>query len=250
MRFDYLQFRKIKKITRSYDQGITLLIAIIVLSAISLISFSLGSLVLRELRLSRQLALSEPAYSSAEAGAEITLFYRIRGLSQNEQICPFTDFGELPSGATYNVCNDLYDDPLYFNTFTDEVKAILLYDPFDETNSAAGYNSISVTATSGTTVNFSVSAYDINAPDDPPAIDGVLVAVDGTTRVLGGLDPGKSYAIFLDPDPLETGGPKTVNGSVTGSPGGGITGIPSESPTIQSTGISDNLRRKIEVILR
>ncbi|OGE80369.1 MAG: hypothetical protein A2826_02845 [Candidatus Doudnabacteria bacterium RIFCSPHIGHO2_01_FULL_43_23] len=242
---------KIDDISLGSQEGITLISSILVLASVTVVSFSIGALTLRELRASRQLSLSEPAINSAEAAAETALFFRLREINQLASTCPTLISGSLSTGSNYEFCSNLYDDPYYFNTASDNVRVVLLYNPADNTNPAAGYTSITITATSGTAVNFDVDAYDINAPGDLPK--HTVVTVDGTAPlspvVLGGLDSNKSYAVFLDPG----GSSLTANGTVNGTTGS-ITGIPSESPSIEATGIVDtglvqDLRRKLEIFL-
>lgn len=219
------------------------MMSIMILATTSLLSFSIGTLVLRELKSSRQFSQSEPAYGSAEAGAETGLFFHIRKLDEYNEICPSTDSGTLSSGSGFEICSNLYDDPFYFNTTTDNVKAILLFNPLDQSDPAAGYSQISITATSGTAVVLTASAYNLDDPEEEAIT--VSVGVGGGPSTLSGLDPNKSYAVFLDPGGISL----SANGSVTGITGGGATGIPSETPTLESTGNKNNLLRKLRVKL-
>lgn len=231
------------------DRGITLLTALMILSLTTAVSFALSALTLREIQSSRQLANSEPAIVSAEAGAETAMFFRIRKLPTYTNPCPSLNSQTLPSGGTgFGFCNEFYDNPYIFGTSSGQNEVVLLYDPTNETNQAAGYSAISVTATS--TTNFvnqmQLRAYDVNQTSSEtcgtnPSCS--TISAPGTGSI--NLDPGKSYAIFLVP--VTSGG---VSGFATGRDSvGNVIGIPSKSPRISSTGYKSTILRKLEVIL-
>ena len=231
------------------DRGITLIIALMILSLTTAVSFAMAALTLREIQSSRQLANSEPAIVSAEAGAETAMFFRIRKLPTYTNACPALSSQTFPSGSTsFGFCNDYYDNPYIFGTSSSQNEVVLLYDPVNGTNQAAGYTSISVTATS--TTNFvnqmQLKAYDVNESSVPSCGTNPVCStfsVPGTGSI--SLDPAKSYAIFLVP--VTSGG---VSGFITGrDAGGNIIGLPSKSPRISSTGYKSTILRKLEVIL-
>lgn len=232
------------------DPGITLISAIFILSLTTVISFAMSALALREIRSSRQLAYSEPAIISAEAGAETAMFFRIRKLPTYSIACPASSSQTLPLGTTsYGFCNDYYDNPYIFGTSSTQNEVVLFYDPINAANQAAGYSSLSVTATS--TTNFvnqmQLKAYDVNLAGS--ATCGVnptctTFAVPGTGTIA--LNPSKTYAVFLAP--ITAGG---VSGYLTGTDSSGnVIGVPSKSPSILSTGYKSTVLRKLEVILR
>lgn len=236
------------KTTRNsrWQFGVTLILAVVILASVSVISFSLGGLVLREISSSRQLAQSEPVIISAEAGGESALFFRIRKLSAYSQICPAASQQTLSSGAQFAVCSDLYDNPYIFATSFDKVEVVVLDKPEDPGNPAADYGSVTITATSGTAVLLKAEAFDLNSPSAPPLTATIGVPGSGTLS----LDPAKSYALFLYPcgsPPCSSG---NVSGSITGTASDGSPkGIPSKSPTIESTGSRGELIRKLEIFL-
>lgn len=232
------------------DPGITLITSLMILSLTTAVSFTLSALTLRELRASRQLAYSEPAIVSAEAGAETAMFFRIRKLPTYTNACPALSSQNLPSGATsFGFCNDYYDNPYIFGTSFSQNEVVLLFDPVDSTNQAAGYASITVTATSSTNfVNqMQIRAYDVNQSGaescgSNPVCTTFSVPGNGTVN----LDSAKSYAVFLAP--VTSGG---VSGFITGrDSGGSVIGVPSKSPVIESTGYKSTVLRKLEVILK
>ena len=258
---------KLKTLNFRSQEGITLLTSILVLASVTVVSFSIGALTLRELRASRQLSLSEPAINSAESGGETALFFRLRGINQLATTCPALSTGTLPSGADYEFCSNLYDDPFDFETSFSDTDVVLLYNPADSTDPAAGYSSVVIDAISGSgTLQMRAYAYDLEDPNSCPANSGIIIVPgNGSIPVL---DPGKSYAVFLFPCGSPGGIPEscggsggtpsclsgTVTGTIDGTTSGGIDGIPSESPTIETTGVVDtglaeDLRRKIQIFL-
>ncbi len=224
------------------QRGITLLMSVFVLAAVSAISFSVAALVLREIRSSRILSQSEPSLIAAEGGAETALFFRIRGLNSYTNQCPSGHTGSL-GGAGFTVCNDYYDTPYFFSTSSTTNEVLLLNDPANPANSAAGYSSLSITATSGSASVLQIRAYDLNS-NNPVAIQTSLIVPGNVT--LSGLNPNASYAVFLVPQSGSNPNP-IANGSAIGN--GGSKGIPSKNPSIISTGTRNTLIRRLEVQL-
>lgn len=237
--------------------GITMLLAIFVLAASSIISFSLGTLVIREIMASRQQSKSESVISSAEGGAETALFFQQRGLTTtgNVSVCPNTLHQDMPafSGTiSYDVCSNLYDNPYIFTSSFDNVDVVLLNNPLDPANLAAsaGYENLHFSITSGDALGVQADVFDLNDPAfDPSApFRSVSGSVPGSFSITG-LDPNKSYVIFVYPclgtPPSCTFG--SVNGYVTAN--GGSKGIPTKNPSVDSTGKSESLIRKLRIML-
>jgi len=243
------------------QSGITLILAVLILAAVSALSFSLGALAIREIKSSRQLLHSEPALTAAEAGGETALFFRTRGLDQYKEVCPTTTSGNLSSGsASFEVCSDLYDDPFNFSTAYNDIDVVILDNPLDTSDPRAGYSSVTISPTAGTATVIRAFAYDLANPSVCP-VDSFPISVPGT-GTLSGLDPNKSYAVFIYPcgdTACEAGKPKipscasgTASGTMTGVANIGadsFNGIPSESPKINSTGRKNNLLRRLELLL-
>jgi hypothetical protein len=240
----------LKKLVGGANRGITLITAVMVLALVTAVSFSISALALREIQLSRQLANSEPAIISAEAGAETAMFFRIRKLPTYTTACPNVNTQTLSSGTTFfSFCSDYYDNPYIFHTFTTNNEVILLFDPINNTNQAAGYSALDITATStvGGVNLMQVKAYDINQPSGQNCGTNPVCStfsVPGTGSI--NLNPNKSYAVFLVP---VTSG--EVGGYLTGrDAGNNIIGVPSKSPRLSSTGYKSSVLRKLEVILK
>jgi len=252
---------------KNKDQaGITLLISIMILSSVAIISFSLGSLAIREIRASRIASQSEPAIVAAEAGGEKLLFFRMRGLTDFAALCPSLNSDSYPAGSSYEACNDLYDDPYYFQSYDDNVSVVLLNNPIDPNSSIAGYSNITINATtSDNTILMRAYAFNLDNLNECPRDSGIFSSNPGTGNFSSQpLDPNKRYAVFLYPcanpgeppqcNPAVTTlpactGNEVVRGSITGSTSLGATGIPSENPKIQSSGAKSSLIRKLEVLI-
>jgi len=231
--------------------GIALVTAVMVLASVSAISFAVSIFSLRELRASRQQAYSEPAIVSAEAGAETTLFFRMRKLASFNTNCPDSSSALLPSGQSgFSSCNQFYDDPYIFGTHHDSNEMVILNDPSNPSSMSAGYQRMMVTATSSVnSINLMrLDIYDMDDPASGPLFPQPTVTVGGAT-VNVNLNPAKSYAVILVP--LPTGVPGSVSGYIRGMNASGLVmGIPSKSPTISSTGSRQGLLRKLEVLLK
>lgn len=98
------------KITRQQDSsssqsGVTLLLSILVLSAIVAISFSFASIILTEIRSSGDVARTEPAYYAVEGVVEQTIFKIKRSIPPNSSDPSNTynfDFGSCNSDSPVN----------------------------------------------------------------------------------------------------------------------------------------------------
>lgn len=238
--------------------GVTLILALFVLTAVTAVSFSLGSLVIREIRSSRYLAQSEPTILTAEAGAETALFFRLRKIAQYNEECDSLPRSELLSatGSRFDICSNFYDKPYNFVTTETAQEVVLLVDPADEASPASGYTSIDIAVDSEgdgvTATKVEVWVFDISDPPPPDPVTAVLDVFPGTSITIDssyGLDPSKSYAIFLYP-----GSQATPTGEATGTicdttPCDPATsrGIPSKNPKTFSTGTKGNLIRKLQV---
>ncbi|OGE88582.1 MAG: hypothetical protein A2722_03120 [Candidatus Doudnabacteria bacterium RIFCSPHIGHO2_01_FULL_50_11] len=236
------------------QSGVTLLMSIMILAAVAAISFSLGALVIREVKSSRYLSQSEPAVSSAETGAEAALFFRIRQLNSYNAGCPTTNQGSLPGGSSYAVCSNFYDNPYIFATSSTTYDVLILDDPANPASTAGGYSSLFLIATSGSASTVRADAYDMDS-SNPTAITTILNVPGSAT--LSGLDPAKRYVVFLVPTPPSLGFPNPTaggcavgNGSISNCSQAGSKGIPSHFPKISSSGSEASLIRRLEVQLR
>src|SRR3989344_4131661 len=103
------QFTILKK-SRS-QEGVTLIMALVMLAVTTFISFSLSVVVVREIKGARLILQTEPAISGANAGGE-------GGLYQYTRQTGFTTLsGSLPqSGVDYEIKTELFDDPYLVNS--------------------------------------------------------------------------------------------------------------------------------------
>ncbi len=77
--------KKIKKIIRKDDQrGITLVIAITVMTLLLSISFSISNIVLRQIRITNINNASKPAFFVADSAAECVMYYDTKAELGNE----------------------------------------------------------------------------------------------------------------------------------------------------------------------
>ncbi|MEK9181019.1 MAG: hypothetical protein AAB871_02190 [Patescibacteria group bacterium] len=223
-----------------FNEGISLVLAIFILAATSMISFSFSALVIREIRTSREQVRSEAVIATAEGGAETALYFQQRGLTSggNVVICPATIHQNSPSfpmgQASYDYCSNLYDNPYVFVSSFDNTDVMLLNDPLNPEDPAAeaGYTDIDVTITSagGGAIGARVDVFDLSNPNsDPENPDFTTSGLAPGGLIINGLDPDRSYAAFIYPCTNPAGNPLACSfGSVSGFAEaiGGALGIP------------------------
>ena len=219
-----------------YQDGVTLLIAIILLSSVLFISFSLSSVVLREIGATRQVLQTEPAISGSDAGSEVGLYAVLRqtGLFQKEETLPH-------SRVAFDFQTDQFDSPYEFSIPAGSILEVRLYEPEDPANAALDYGTLSITGLSGT-ADITVYSYG----DIFNALACSSSAGSGTPFSCSLSSADDRYLVVVDPSndlaPL-TGFMDTSNA------GGLAKGVPSISPTIVVTGTLNDVQRKIEVNL-
>ena len=96
---------------------ISILLATLILSIISIIAFGISALMLQQIRMSKQMGDSVIAFYAAEAGAERCL-YEVR---KGSGVCDFTDISlDFNSSAkytvTYNGSNEIKSTGVFRNT--------------------------------------------------------------------------------------------------------------------------------------
>ena len=173
------------EIRNSREAGVTLLLSILVLSAIMAISFSLATILLVEVRVSGDLLKTEPAIYAANAVTEEALFAVSRGYSRcTNSNCSgqFTYTKNLGAVSMLNPppTESLFNDPILqdtvlpsSNSITNTKNRYALFDPTD-INAPSGYTGLRVTyKDSGAGGKIHVYVCEFNAPenfspDDPP----------------------------------------------------------------------------------
>ena len=223
---------------RHREEGVTLLISLIMLASVMFISLSLSSVVLREIGATRQVLRTEPAITGSDAGGEVGLYAVLRQTGQ------FEEQRTLPkSGVAYDFQTDLHDYPFPFTIAVGEFLEVGLYDPEDGTNLAADYGSVTIR-----NVNRAAVVEVFNAEFNLPAVCS------------GSVSPGGSYtcsaltAYFNGDDRFKVivrpSGGLAMEGEIVATDNSGqAKGVPTGDATIIVTGSLNDVQRKIEVNL-
>ena len=222
------------------QEGVTLIIAVIMLAAVTFISFSLSAVILREINAAQLILKTEPAISAANAGGEVGLYRLMRGLGQTSVA------GSTPqSGATYQVDSDLYDDLYLFFVEEGEVIRVGLYNAEDISDQNADYGRVLLNNYSSRSGPLKVTVYSWSDSGNP------IASCDGATVV-----SGDSLSCSLDkPDDryiveIEALG-QDVRGEISAFNNAGTSkGVPANVPTLEVTGRNLDVFRKIEINLQ
>lgn len=240
--------------SKKTQEGVTLVISIVMLAAVTFVSFSLSALILRGIVGARLLLKSEPALSAANSGGEVGLyrFQRAQGSLDISQ-------GTLSqSTATYDLASDLYDDPYLLTS--DAVSCgdttafwIPLFDPANWQNTAANYGSVTINNTGQCPFRFRVFSF---GNSEIILCNTATVGVGSGQKTCNNLSGVATQEGSDDRYILEI----TPNGSASQIFGATITaktndlvtsrGVPSDSPTLRVIGKSGEVQRKIEIEIK
>ena len=226
-------------IHRARQQGVTLIMAIVMLAVTTFISFSLSVIVVREIKGARLVLQTEPAISGANAGGEV-------GLYQYTRQTGFTTLsGSLPqSGVDYEIKTELFDDPYLVNSNTEPAK-VSLYDPVNPDNQNADYKTVTVKNTgSPSSIRFRVFSW-----SDPvnPVCNWTTVP-SGQSRTCNNLTAADDrYVVEIEKEGAST---IVIAEVTTTNELNQSKGVPSNSPVIEVTGKHLEVQRKIEINLQ
>jgi len=224
---------------KSDQRGVTLLLAILVLSAVTAVVFTVAALALNETRTSGDLIKSEPAITAAEAGTEDVLYYAVRGLGGYSTNCT-TPTTTTVNAVTLSYClNPYLVDPYQFTVNANTQKNFFLYNATSQ-GAAPGYTNVSVTLNSGISGTVYICSWTNQNCSGSPDV-ATLTPTTGQTQN-SALNPNQSigYQIIFS----NTNITNDVF-TVTTTPNG----MPSGTATIEVTGSNNGVTRKIQTIL-
>lgn len=172
----------------SHQSGVTLLIAVLIMSGLALISLSVATFAIQEIRASRAVTITEPAIAAAETAGEQGLWAIKRGVSLTA--CPSQTAVTLGNGALVNSCKT-YSNAV-FNLKANTPFVFYLYDPNNINGDvdllAYPYNQMTVTEQSG---SLSVNIYLVRLDGTPVGAQPVVVAPNGIqTITIPAVSPG------------------------------------------------------------
>jgi Tfp pilus assembly protein PilX len=154
------------------EAGVTLLLAVLILSALTLVTLAVASFAVQEIRSSRSVILSEPAINAAESGAEQGLWNFKRSASSVPD-CPATAGQTLTTGtAITGYCKTAVGGT--FNLASGLPTVFYLYDPASINGDIdlSGYPYSSLTITNKST-QYSMTV-------DIQRLDGTVVGTQTT----------------------------------------------------------------------
>jgi Tfp pilus assembly protein PilX len=213
------------------QEGVTLVIALVMLASVTFISFSLSTIILREIAAAQLILKTEPAINAADAGGEVGLYQVLRQTGNT-----VTTGTLAQSGASYQVVENLYANPYTVVIAAGQGSQVALYDPTNPNNLNANYSRVTVTVDHPSTVTI-YSLGDLSNP-----ICGTPVN-DSGTFTCNPLTPQNGdgrYFIVINPT-----GNQAVNVQVTALPNG----VPAVSPNLNVTGNNGSVQRKIQIDL-
>lgn len=153
------------------QQGVTLLLAVMILAGLTLVALAVGSFAIEELRASRAVVISEPAIAAAITGGEQGLWAIKRGAAL--ATCPAQTSQILTNSTLANACKSYGKSTI--NLTGGVAYTFLLYDPDDingdidllhcsPNQSTPCYQYLSITHVSGTN-NVSVDIERLPPPE-------------------------------------------------------------------------------------
>jgi hypothetical protein len=227
------------------QKGVTLLLTLLILSAVSAIVFSISVIALNEVKTSADEINSEPAITGAEAMSEQMLYDNIRGLNSACTGTPLTE--TLPSsGVTTTFVNSYYYPGTYITSVAASSSQVLyLYDPCLP-GAAANYTSLSVQLGPSGNGNVAVCSWTFSNCQAAPDVAGYpLSAGETTPGGPTGLTTAPYQIILTNP----TAAPVSFGLTTTSTSPGVITGIPAPIVTIITTGSLGGVTRKLQTLL-
>jgi len=223
------------------QRGVTLLLALMILAAVSAVVFSISVIALNEVKTSADEINSEPAITGAEALAEDMLYTNIRGLATSCSGNPQS--ATLPeSGVATTFENSYY----YPGTYNVSVPAnsnlpLYLYNPCSP-GATPYYTSVTVQLGSGSG-SVSVCTWNNSNCQASPDVDGYQLSAGNSSTT--DLSDMIQYQIILS----NTSNSSESFGLTTTSDNSAVTGIPAPNITIITTGSLGGVTRKLQTLL-
>lgn len=234
-----LQPRAKKLNWRKDQRGVTLLLAILVLSAVTAIVFSVAAIAVNETRVSGDLLKTDPAITAAEAGTEDLLYYAVRGVGSYSSDCSAPSTSTL-NGVTLSLCANPYlSNPVQITIPPNSEKDLFLYNPLVQ-GGAPGYTNLALTLVSGVVVTGDLCSWTSQNCKTAPDIVSGTVTTGNTGSIALNPNQPNGYQLIL----VNTNTTSDVVNIVTAP-----TGLPSGTVTLEATGSNNGVTRKIQTIL-
>lgn len=221
------------------QRGVTLLLALLVMAALTAIVFSAAAIIYNEVKTSGDLTKTEPIITADEAVAEDSLFKLARGFSTLASC--LSPSSSTVGSVTVTTCGDYYEvNPYLLNLAINARRDFYLYNPANQ-SASPGYTSVSIQMNSG----FQGTVYlcnwtDTDCPTSASPIDVKTIASAGPTTTWNSpvLNPSNLYILTVVNSAVNSG-----TYTVTSAP----IGLPAGTTTIQEVGTQNGLTRKLRV---
>lgn len=229
-----------KNIVREKERGITMLLAILILASLSVMVFSLASIVINEIRTSGDLIRTEPNIVAAQAATEHGLYLAMRGLGSLNACSPVPTPVVFSNGVSVSTCADYYyPNPYDFNLGAGSRQDFYLYDPINQSNNP-GYTGVSATLTSGYGGTVYLCNFDITDCVAGPHVATYSLSPLTPNWSYNALDPALKYQLIIV---------NSASGLTSYRASGTPLGLPSGVTTIKATASSGGLTRKLQTTL-
>ncbi len=215
-----MNYQVVKLVNRKNEAGVTLLLAVLIMSAIMAIAMSLSAILLVEVRVSGDLGRTEPAIYAANAITEEAMFTVKRGYPRCSGACVgqfkySTTLGNVSMGDT---TENLFHDPIITEkipinstSLTNSINHYLLYNPLD-INLPGGFEGIQVQNNSGNgrKIYFYICEYkapkDFTPTDNPVDCSSSgsldmrypnIQVLDGAESLVYSINPNKQQELII-----------------------------------------------------
>jgi len=219
------------------QKGVTLLLSILILSAITAIVFSIAAISLNEIRTSGDLTRTEPIIKAVEGLAEDSLFKSVRGFTVLSN-CSSPTLATLGPVNISTCASYYYSSPYAFGLTAGSRRDFYLYNPVDQTQNP-GYTAVSITLNAGSTGTVYFCPLSVGDCVGAPSSSKALTISDPTWSS-GVLDPTQRYQLIVI-----NGAGSAATYTATSSPNG----LPAGTTTIINQGTSQGSTRTIQVVV-
>ncbi len=235
---------KTSRPTRRGQEGVTLLLTLMIMAALSAIVFSISAIALNEVRTSKSESGSEPAITAAQGEAEEQLFTNVRGLNTSCASAGSEVFSS--SGANTSFTTSYYYNGAYnFSIPSGGEQDFYLYNPCNQAL-APGYTSVTIQEQStsvGTATVHLCSWTNTDCKDNGDLASQSLSPGGSVSFGRGTISTNTQYVISVIYSVSSSSGVFSISAASRNTL---QNGIPSNQVTIITTGSKDGTTRKLQ----
>ncbi len=218
------------------QEGVTLLLSVLIIAAITAIVFSIATIAINEIRSSGEITRSEPIIKADEAIAEDVLYKTIRGYS-SLPTCATISTATVGSVNVKSCASYYFTNPYNFSLGQSVERDFYLYNPVNQSQDP-GYTAVNVDMTAGMSATIYFCDFSVTDCISNPTQTQVLSPNGNPSWNSGFLNTTQKYQLII-----VNGSSSTGNFSVTAPP----TGLPAGTTTIVNQGSSQGSTRSLQV---